>query len=145
MYLVPEAARRSTSGEDARSILTRCLGLIVTAGVPMVLIYAIAARPLLEIVFGEDLALASGALPWLGIAMVLLACTYLSVQYLLALHRYGFIWLLAAALVVETLSIVAIGDELTQVALTLLVVQGACAAFVLSSALRAPTPSRVHA
>jgi O-antigen/teichoic acid export membrane protein len=139
MYLVPEAARRATGGEDARSILLRCLALIVCAGAPMVLIYAIAGRPLLEAVFGEDLTLASGALPWLGIAMVLLACTYLCVQYLLAMHRYGFVGLLAAALVVEALSTVAIGDELTRVAVALLAVQGVCATLVLSLALRATT------
>ena len=42
-------------------------------------------------VFGDDLAEASGALPLLGLAMALLACTYLSVQYLLGLHRARFI------------------------------------------------------
>ena len=101
MYLVPEAARRVKTGEDARSILVRCLGLIVAGGVPMVLIYVAAGKPLLEAVFGEDLTLASDALPWLGLAMVLLACTYLAVQYLLALRRYRFIWILAAGVVAE--------------------------------------------
>ena len=62
----------------------------------MVLIYAVAGSRCSRAVFGEDLTLASDALPWLGLAMVLLACTYLSVQYLLALHRYRFIWILAA-------------------------------------------------
>ena len=95
MYLVPEAARRVTTGGDARAILVRCLGLIAAAGASIVLIYTAAGKPLLEGVFGEDLTLASGALPWLGLAMVLLACTYLAVQYLLALHRYRFIWILA--------------------------------------------------
>jgi O-antigen/teichoic acid export membrane protein len=146
MYLVPEAARRSRSGEDARRILVRCLALIVGAGVPMVLIYAVAGKPLLRSVFGEDLTLASDALPWLGLAMVLLACTYLSVQYLLALHRYRFIWVLAAALVIEVSAIVAIGAELTEVAMAMLAVQAACAGIVLTVALgRRSTPSAVPA
>ena len=92
--------------------------------------------------FGEDLTLASDALPWLGLAMVLLACTYLSVQYLLALHRYRFTWILAAAVVVEVGALVVIGDDLTRVAMALLGVQAVCAALVLFLALRRP-PARV--
>ena len=48
MYLVPEAARRARTGDDARAILVRCLGLIVGAGIPMVLIYTAAGKPLLR-------------------------------------------------------------------------------------------------
>ena len=145
MYLVPEAARRTKTGGDARAILVRCLALIVGAGIPMVLIYTAAGRPLLEAVFGEDLTLASGALPWLGLAMVLLACTYLSVQYLLALHRYRFIWILAAGAAVEVLALVAVGDDLTGVAMALLGVQAMCAGVVLFLALGRPAEARAVA
>ena len=55
MYLLPEAARRVRGGEDARPILLRTLALIAAAAVPMVLIYAVAAKPLLGAVFGDDL------------------------------------------------------------------------------------------
>ena len=103
----------------------------------MVLIYTAAGKPLLEAVFGKDLTLASGALPWLGLAMVLLACTYLSVQYLLALHRYRFIWILAAGVVAEVAALAAVGDDLTRVAMALLGVQAVCAGVVLFLALRA--------
>ena len=145
MYLVPEAARRVKTGEDARAILVRCLGLIVGAGVPMVLIYTAAGKPLLEAVFGEDLTLASGALPWLGVAMVLLACTYLAVQYLLALHRYRFIWILAAGVVAEVIALVAVGDDLTRVAMALSAVQAVCAGVVLFLALGRPAGARAVA
>ena len=77
MYLLPEAARRVRGGEDARPILLRTLALIAAVAVPMVLIYAVAAEPLLGAVFGDDLTGAAGALPWLGLAMALLACAYL--------------------------------------------------------------------
>ena len=142
LYLVPEAARRAATGGDTRAILLRCLSLIIAVGIPMVLVYAVAGKPLLEAVFGEDLTLASDALPWLGLAMVLLACTYLSVQYLLALHRYRFTWVLAAAMVIEVAALVAIGDDLTRVAMALMVVQALCAAGVLFLALR-PRPASV--
>ena len=136
MYLLPEAARRARTGVDARPILRRTLALIVAAGIPMVLIYALAAEPLLSAVFGDDLTQASGALPWLGLAMALLACAYLSVQYLLALGRASFIWVLALGAVAEVLLLLAIGADLTEVALALFGLQLACAAGVLALSLR---------
>ena len=63
MYLFPEAARRAKLGSDTRPILLRTLGLIAAASVPMVLISAVAAKPLLSAVFGPDKTEASGALP----------------------------------------------------------------------------------
>jgi O-antigen/teichoic acid export membrane protein len=136
MYLVPEAARRATRGQDARSALLRTLALLAVVGIPMVLVYAVAGRPLLETVFGEDLTLASDALPFLGMAMVFLASSYLAVQYLLALGHSRFIMLLAVALAVEVVSLVAIGADLTAVALAMLAIQAACAGTLIALALR---------
>ena len=141
MYLLPEAARRARLGLDARPILLRTLALIGAAGVPMVLIYATAARPLLGAVFGEDLTGASEALPWLGLAMALLACAYLSVQLLLALGRAQFVWVLGTVAVAEVLLLTAIGANLTGVALALFGLQLVCGASVLTLALR-QEPSR---
>jgi len=136
MYLLPEAARRSRTGIDARPILRRTLGLIALAGVPMVLIYALAAEQLLSAVFGAENARAADALPWLGLAMALLACAYLSVQYLLALGRASFIWVLSAGAVAEVLLLLAIGADLTQIAVALFALQLACAAALLTLAFR---------
>jgi O-antigen/teichoic acid export membrane protein len=136
MYLLPEATRRARQGEDARPILLRTLGLIAVAGVPMVLVYAAAGRKLLGAVFGEDLTAASGALPWLGLAMTLLACSYLSVQYLLALGRARFIWVLAVAAVAEVAVLSTLGAHLTDVAVALFGIQAVCAASMLTIALR---------
>jgi O-antigen/teichoic acid export membrane protein len=136
MYLVPEAARRATRGQDARSVLSRTLALLAAVGIPMVLVYAVAGRLLLDTVFGEDLTLASDALPFLGMAMVFLAGSYLAVQYLLALGHTRFILMLAVALAVEVGAVVAIGADLTAVALALLAVQAVCAGLLLGLALR---------
>jgi O-antigen/teichoic acid export membrane protein len=147
MYLLPEAARRSKTGVDARPILVRTLGLIAAASVPMVLIYAAAGHQLLGAVFGEDLTGASGALPWLALAMGLLACAYLSVQYLLALGRASFIWVLGVAAVIEVLLLARIGADLTGVALALFGLQVVCATTVLTLSLgRAPAkaPAREY-
>jgi O-antigen/teichoic acid export membrane protein len=136
MYLLPEAARRSRGGEDARPILLRTLGLIAVAGAPMVLIYTLAGEPLLRAVFGDDLTEASGALPWLGLAMALLACAYLAVQYLLALRQRRFIGVLAIAAVAEVLLLLAVGASLTGIALALAGLQLVCATCMLGLALR---------
>ncbi len=136
LYLLPEAARRSRQGEDARPVLIRTLVLIAIFATPMVLLYAVAAEPLLSTVFGDEFTEASGALPWLGLAMALLACAYLSVQYLLALGHSRFLWLLGVAALVEPLLVVGIGAHLTEVALALLAVQAVLAACVIAVSMR---------
>jgi O-antigen/teichoic acid export membrane protein len=136
MYLLPEATRRVRSGEDARSILLRTLGLIGAVAVPMVLVYAVAGEPLLRVVFGEDLTEASGALPWLGLAMTLLACAYLGVQYLLAIGRRRFIAVLGVAAAAEVLLLIAVGADLTGIALVLFGLQLVTAVSVLTLSFR---------
>jgi len=135
-YLLPETARRSRGGEDARPILLRTLALIAVAGAPMVLIYTFAGEPLLRAVFGDDLTEASGALPWLGLAMALLACAYLSVQYLLALRHRRFIGVLGIAAVAEVLLLLAVGASLTGIAVALAGLQLVCATCMVAQALR---------
>jgi O-antigen/teichoic acid export membrane protein len=143
LYLLPEASRRAKRGEDARPILLRTLGLIVAMAVPAVLIYSVAGEPLLRIVFGEDLTQASDALPFLGLAMSLLACSYLSVQYLLAMGRAHFLVVLAAGIAVEVPVLLAIGDDLTAIAIALLCIQAFCAVTIFTLAMRQKRPSGV--
>ncbi len=136
MYLLPEAARRVRQGVDARPILVRTLILIAACGLPMILIFAVAAEPLLSAVFGEDSTQAADALPYLGIAMAMLACAYLSVQYLLALGRSGFIWVLGVAAAIEVLTLARIGTDLETMAIALMALMFACALAVTLLSLR---------
>jgi O-antigen/teichoic acid export membrane protein len=136
LFLLPEAARRAKLGVDAQPVLLRTMGLIAVLGVPMVLLYSVAAEPLLRIVFGDDLTEAASALPWLGAAMTLLAWSYLSVQYLLGLGRSGFIALLAVAAVAEVGLLAAVGADLEQVALALMGLQLVCAAVIVTLSVR---------
>jgi O-antigen/teichoic acid export membrane protein len=145
LYLVPETARRSETGVDARPILTRALGLIAGFSVPPLLIFSLAGEPLLRAAFGDDLTAASDALPWLGLAMALLACTYLSVQYLLALGRTSFIWVLAVGVALEVVVVAGIGSDLTHVARALCALQAAFATVIVGMALRARLRARERA
>ena len=136
MYLLPEVARRAATGEDARPILARTLALIAVVAVPMVVVYAVAAKPLLSAVFGPDLTDASGALPLLGVAMAMLALAYLAVQYMLALGRANFIWVLGAGAVAEVLLLLAVGANLTTIAAVLSGLQLLCASVLLALSFR---------
>lgn len=140
-YLLPEASRRTKLGRDARPILWRTIGLIALVGVPMVLFYVAVGTPLLKAVFGYDnLHQAGRALPILGLAMTLLACAYLSVQYLLALHRSSFVWILAAGSVVEVVVLLGISVHLVNFALVVMAVQFAIAAAVVAVGYRSKVP-----
>ena len=136
LYLLPEAARRTKSGIDARPILVQTLALIGLLALPMVLVYAVAARPLLETVFGESFGPAAGALPWLGMSMALLACAYLRVQYLLALGKARFIVVLGIAAVAEPLLLLLIGAHLRDIAFALFGLQLALAAVITTLSFR---------
>jgi glycosyltransferase involved in cell wall biosynthesis/O-antigen/teichoic acid export membrane protein len=142
LYLLPEAARRTRMGLDARPVLVRTLGLVAVVSLPAVLLYVVAARTVLTAIFGESYAGAAGALPWLAVAMSLLACAYLSVQYLLALERANFLWALVAAAIAEPLVLQSIGSHLTGVALGLLGVQILLATVILSLGLRSAASPR---
>jgi O-antigen/teichoic acid export membrane protein len=112
---------------------------------PMVALYAVAAKPILAAVFGADKTGAAGALPWLGLAMALLACAYLSVQYLLALGQSRFIGVLGGAAVLEVLVLLGIGSNLTEVALALCGLQLLVAVSVLVISIRVePTVGRTR-
>jgi O-antigen/teichoic acid export membrane protein len=133
-FLVPEVARRAGRGEDARPILLRTMGLIVGLAVPMVLVYAVAAKPILTHVLHVHGA--EKALPIFGLAMSMLALTYLATQYQLALHHSRFLVLLATAGLAQPVIMIAVGDKLTALALGLLGLQLVLAAAMLTLDLR---------
>jgi glycosyltransferase involved in cell wall biosynthesis/O-antigen/teichoic acid export membrane protein len=141
LYLLPEAVRRTRLGQDARPVLFRTMALIGMVALPMITVYALAGRQVLAAVFGDDLTAASEALPLLALAMSLLAWAYLSVQYLLALGRVNFVFLIGLAPPLELALLITVGAELTAVAFVLvalqLVLAPAIFALVLRSAARA--------
>jgi len=132
LQVLPEAARRAAAGLDPRPVLARALGVLALLAVPALLVFALAARPLLRLAFGPDLTLAAGALPVLGLAMTLLAAAYLAVQYLLALRRTAFLWVLAVIALLEPL-VLSTGElGITGFAQTVLGIQALVAATMLA-------------
>jgi O-antigen/teichoic acid export membrane protein len=123
LYLLPEAVKRTRTGGDARPVLAKTLGLIAVVAVPTITLYAFFGKPIMGAVFGEDLTEASGALPFLAIAMALLACAYLAVQYLIALERANFLLVLGLAAVAELVLLPIVGAVPTDVALVVVGLQ----------------------
>jgi glycosyltransferase involved in cell wall biosynthesis/O-antigen/teichoic acid export membrane protein len=144
LYLLPEAVRRTYAGQDARPVLWRTLALISVVAVPMVLVYAVAAEPVLRLVFGDEFTEAAGALPLLALAMSLLAAAYLGVQYLLALGRTGFVVLLAIAALAELGMLAAVGSGLVAVATVVVVLQLVLAPVLLGLSVRSAVPRSVR-
>jgi O-antigen/teichoic acid export membrane protein len=131
MYLLPEASRRAGLGEDTRRLFMATLALIALTAIPVLAVFALAGEPLLTAVFGDEFARGSDVLTILGLAMTALACTYLAVQYLLALRDTRFLWLLGAAAVAEPFVLAAIGGRLVALATGLLAIQAATAATLI--------------
>jgi O-antigen/teichoic acid export membrane protein len=133
-WLVPEAAKRVHSGTDPRRALERAMVGVLLIGLPALAVYAVAGTTLLDVVF--KLTGAAGALPWLGLGFMFLACTYLAIQYLLALHHWRFLWPLGIAAVVQPVLLATIDGGTTALARALCAVQVVLAVFVVTDALR---------
>ncbi len=136
LYLLPETTREAARGRDPRHLLGRTAGLLALVAVPMVLVYAVAAGPLLDLVFGDEADLATAALPWLGAAMSLLGVSFLALQFSLGLGRRAFVGLVALMALAVPAVVVAVGGTLEGVAIGLLGLNVAFAATMLALALR---------
>jgi O-antigen/teichoic acid export membrane protein len=110
-YLVPETSRRSAEGEDTRPVLARAIAIVGVVAVPCLLIYLAAPRLLLKLAFGPKRLLAVDSLPVLGVAFLLLAITYLAIQYLLALRRAWFLVPLGAVAVAEPVLLLTVASS----------------------------------
>jgi len=133
-WRVPEAAKRVHSGTDPRGALERATAGVLLIGVPALAVYAVAGETILDVVF--KLTGAAGALPWLALAFTFLACSYLAIQYLLALHHWRFLVPLGIAAVVQPILLGSIDGGTTSIARALCAVQAVLALIVVTDALR---------
>jgi len=139
-YLVPEVSRRRAQGEDTRSVLARAVGIILVCAVPVLLIFAFGARPLMRIGFGPHRLEAADSLLVLGLAFTVLACTYLAIQYMLALKRTWFLIALGAVAVAEPVLLLQASRKPTGFAAVVLAVQAVGALLAFALALRHDHP-----
>lgn len=147
LHLLPEATRRAAAGLDPLPVLRRSFVILAIIAVPALAIFAVASEPLMRIAFGADLTQASGALPVLGLAMSVLAVAYLTVQYMLALGRTSFLWVLGVVALVEPFLLSLGTFTVVSYAVMVLVLQCVAALGVLVLGLRARsafTPASVR-
>jgi O-antigen/teichoic acid export membrane protein len=133
-YLVPEVSRRCAEGEETRPVLMRALAIIGVCAVPCLLIFAVAAHPLLSIAFSAKRATASNSLLVLGGAFTVLSATYLAIQYMLALKRTRFLVVMAVVAIAEPVLLLQASRKPENFAAVVLAVQalGALLAFALA-------------
>jgi O-antigen/teichoic acid export membrane protein len=144
-YLVPEVSRRRAAGEDTRPILARALAIVGVCAAPVLLIYAFGSHILIKAAFGADKTAAASSLLVLGLAFAVLACTYLAIQYLLALHRKWFLAPMAVVAIAEPILLLNAPSKPTGFAAVVLGVQIVAAIVAFSFALapdrRPPEPT----
>jgi O-antigen/teichoic acid export membrane protein len=140
-YLVPEVSRLRADGKDPRPILARALGIVAVCAIPVLLIFAFAAHLLIKTAFTASKTSASNSLLVLGLAFAVLACTYLAVQYMLALRRTWFLVPLAAVAVAEPILLLNASHEPKSFAAVVLAIQVAAAVVGFTCAL---WPERAH-
>jgi hypothetical protein len=135
-YLVPEVSRRRAAGEDTRVVLVKTLGIVMAAALPCLVVYAFASHLLISSVFGSSKATASSSLLPLGAAFTVLACTYLAIQYMLALKRTWFLLALGAVAVAEPILLLQASRRPAGFAVVVLGIQAVGAVLAFSLALR---------
>jgi O-antigen/teichoic acid export membrane protein len=135
-YLVPEVSRRRAAGEDTRPVLVRAIGIILVCAVPVLLIFAFGAKPLLRLGFGSSRLKASDSLLVLGVAFTVLAGTYLAIQYMLALKRTRFLVVIGVVALAEPVLLLQASREPRGFAVVVLVVQAVGALLALGLAFR---------
>lgn len=145
LQLLPEATRRAVSGENPHPVLRRAILFLFLIGIPAILIFVAIPGWLLRTAFGPEFDSASGALPLLGLAMLLLSITLMSVQYLSAIGRHRHLVPLLILAVLEVGFLARHGWSATEFATIVLASQAAAAVITLALAWWTPPAPGVEA
>ena len=117
-------------------MLIRTLGIVLVAAIPCLLIFGFGAKPLITAVFGAKKATAYQSLLPLGAAFTVLACTYLAVQYMLALKRTWFLIPIGAVAIAEPALLLQASKNPADFAIVVLGIQAVAALLAWAMALR---------
>ncbi|WP_022928325.1 lipopolysaccharide biosynthesis protein [Patulibacter americanus] len=138
LQLLPEATRRAVAGENPHPVLRRAIAFLFLIGVPAILIFVAIPGWLLRTAFGPTFDSAAGALPLLGVAMLLLSITLMSVQYLSAIGRHRHLLPLLVLAIAEVTMLARTGWTATEFATIVLAAQAAAASITLALAWWTP-------
>jgi len=105
VLVLPKAARRSAAGESPLSVLRQSLLLTLGIIAGGLAVFFLAPGLIVRMTYGAAFADSALYIFYYGAAMGFLGITNVLVTYKIALHRYGFVWPLAAMAVCEPLAI----------------------------------------
>jgi O-antigen/teichoic acid export membrane protein len=141
LQVLPQAIELAAGGLDPRPVLRRALAFVGVVALPALAIFTVAGSLVLRVVFGADTVEAADALVLLGVAMTLLAMSYLAVQFMIALGDVRFLAVLGVVSAAE-IAVLAVGDfSLTGFAAAVAVAQAVAALPLLALALRRRAPA----
>lgn len=139
LQVLPQSIELAARGLDPRPVLRRALAFVALVALPALAIFAVAGELVLRIAFGADTVEAAHALVLLGVGMTLLAVSYLTVQFMIALGERRFLIVLGVVSAGE-IAVLAAGDfSLTGFAAVVAVAQAVAALPLLALALRRRT------
>jgi O-antigen/teichoic acid export membrane protein len=127
-FLLPEAARRRREGLPAGRALAMALIFVVTPGLLLAAVGAVAGRQILSLVFGPKLAVAAPALWVLALAMTYLAVSLMFATYLLGAGYRKIVWALSACTVLTGAGLAYAGGAVMRTAAAGLACQAVTAA-----------------
>jgi O-antigen/teichoic acid export membrane protein len=127
-FLLPEAARRRKEGLPAGRALAMAIGFVVAPGLALAAIGAVAAKPLLSLVFGPELTADAPALWVLALAMTYLAISLMFTTYLLGANHRRIVPALAGCTIVTGVGLTLAGGGYMRTAATGLGCQAVTAA-----------------
>lgn len=140
MYVVPESVRRISRARDPRTPALHAGALLTACAVAVVALFIVAGNELIRAAFGPELTGAMSALFPLGVAMALLAGTYVLAQYHVALGRRLPLPVLCAALAIEIAAALRFGHDPNLLAWALVAVFFATTVMLAASGLARPSP-----
>jgi hypothetical protein len=117
-------------------VLAKAVGIILVCAVPVLLIFAFGSHQLLLAAFGAKRLKASDSLFVLGAAFTMLACTYLAIQYMLALKRTWFLVPMALVAIAEPVLLLRAPSDPKGFATVVFGIQAAAAVLAFVMALR---------
>jgi O-antigen/teichoic acid export membrane protein len=116
IVMVPNAAKARLADDSARRVLRIAALLVIGATLLVVVPAIVAPHLLLQLMFGHKYVNAAAGVPPIACAGAGLALLYLLVVYTVAIQDRGWIWLLAAGVLLQVSAIGALHSSPTQIA-----------------------------
>jgi O-antigen/teichoic acid export membrane protein len=121
LVLFPKATQRHAAGRDSRPVLMLALVATLIPGLLLTILYYLFPAQIVERVFGDAYSDPGILLAMVGLATTLYAGVSIWLNYALSLERRLFVFALAVIVVSQILAMILFHEELTSIALIMIV------------------------